>query len=116
MQATTNFFADFFSFRTFVSLDVLRVVYALGAIGMPLMAWGVWLWLDRFLLWKWMRGTAADATRRVVPKRWRLTGILLFVLCFLCMELMWRMMFEFIIAYLQMRDALQWLAHSAGMP
>ncbi|MGC8806847.1 MAG: hypothetical protein ACP5QB_04775 [Thiomonas sp.] len=40
--------ADFFAFRTFVSLDVLRVVYALGAIGMPLMAWGVWLWLGRF--------------------------------------------------------------------
>jgi len=116
MQAALNFFADFFSFRTFVSLDVLRVVYALGAIGMPLMAWGVWLWLGRFQLWKWMRGTAADATRRVVPKRWRLAGILLFVLCFLCMELMWRMMFEFIIAYLQMRDALQWLAHHAGMP
>ncbi|MGC8701547.1 MAG: DUF4282 domain-containing protein [Thiomonas sp.] len=108
--------ADFFAFRTFVSLDVLRVVYALGAIGMPLMAWGVWLWLGRFPLWNWMRGTAANAARRVVPPRWRLTGILLFVLCFLCMELMWRMMFEFIIAYLQMRDALQWLAHGAGMP
>lgn len=108
--------ADFFSFRTFVSLDVLRVVYALGAIGMPLMAWGVWLWLGRFALWNWMRGTAANATRRVVSRRWRLTGIVLFVLCFLCMELIWRMMFEFLIAYLQMRDALQWMAHHAGMP
>ena len=39
---------DFFAFRSFVSLDVLRVVYAVGALGMPLMAWGVWLWLGRF--------------------------------------------------------------------
>ncbi|OYV32990.1 MAG: hypothetical protein B7Z83_10110 [Thiomonas sp. 20-64-5] len=116
MQVIVDSVADFFAFRIFVSLDVLRVAYALGAIGMPLVAWGVWLWLDRFTLWKWMRGAAADATRQVIPGRWRLVAILLFVLCFLCMELMWRMMFEFIIAYLQMRDALQWLAHSAGMP
>jgi hypothetical protein len=108
--------SDFFAFRLFVSLDVLRVVYAVGAIGMPLMAWGMWLWLGRFALWKWMRATTADVSRQVIPKRWRVAGILVFLLCFLCMELIWRMMFEFLIAYLQMHDALQWLAHSAGMP
>jgi hypothetical protein len=30
----------------------------------------------------------------------------LFVALFVCMEIMWRMMFEFIIAYLQIREAL----------
>ncbi|CUA97315.1 DUF4282 domain-containing protein [Thiomonas bhubaneswarensis] len=106
--------ADFFSFRTFISLDVLRVVYALGAIGMPLMAWALWLWLRRYALWNWMRRAAEQTTARVVPRRWRLAGMVLFVMCFLCMELMWRMMFEFIIAYLQMRDALQELARGSG--
>jgi hypothetical protein len=107
---------DFFAFHTFVSLDVLRVVYAVGAMGMPLLAWGVWRWLGRFQFWRWMRGTAVDATRQVVPKRWRVGAVLVFLLCFLCLELTWRMMFEFIIAYLQMHQALQWLAHRAGMP
>ena len=107
---------DFFAFRSFVSLDVLRVVYAVGALGMPLMAWGVWLWLGRFRLWRWMRATAADVARQTLPLRWRLAGMGMFVLCLLCLELAWRMMFEFLIAYLQMHDALQWLAHRAGMP
>lgn len=106
---------DFFAFRTFVSLDVLRVVYALGAIGMPMLAWAVWLWLDRFALWRSMRGVSASAVRRVVPKRWRVISVLLFLLCFFCMELMWRMMFEFIIAYLQMHEALQLLSQRAGL-
>ncbi|MDY0330998.1 MAG: DUF4282 domain-containing protein [Thiomonas sp.] len=107
--------ADFFAFRTFVSLDVLRVVYALGAIGMPLLAWAVWLWLGRFALWRSMRGVSVTAVRRFVPRRWRVMSILLFLLCFFCMELAWRMMFEFIIAYLQMRDALQLLTQRAGL-
>jgi hypothetical protein len=33
-------------------------------------------------------------------------GILLFVAAFLFMELMWRIMFEYLIAFMQMRDAL----------
>lgn len=35
---------------------------------------------------------------------------ILFLLFFICMEIMWRMMFEFLIAYLQMREALMELA------
>ena len=47
---------DFFAFRTFVSLDVLRVVYARGAIGLPLLAWAVWLaaweaWVAECRVW-----------------------------------------------------------------
>lgn len=107
---------DFFAFRTLVSLDVLRLMYAVGALGMPLLAWGVWLWLGRFRLWRWMRATTADVARNVLPLRWRLAGLMMFVLGLFCMELAWRMMCEFLLAYLQMRDALQWMAHRAGMP
>jgi hypothetical protein len=41
-----------------------------------------------------------------VPLRWRLLGLILFVAAFLFMELMWRMLFEYLIAFMQMRDAL----------
>ena len=40
---------------------------------------------------------------------------LLFLLCFFCMELMWRMMFEFIIAYLQMHSDLRLLTQGANL-
>jgi hypothetical protein len=30
----------------------------------------------------------------------------MFLACFLCMEVVWRMLFEFLMAYLQMREAL----------
>ena len=83
---------------------------------MPLLAWGVWLWLGRFQFVRRVRSVSVNATRQVIPKRWRIVAVFLFLFCFLCMELIWRMMFEFIIAYLQMRDALQWLARQAGMP
>jgi hypothetical protein len=42
----------------------------------------------------------------VLPKRHRVLGVALFVLTFLFMELLWRLMFEYLIAFMQIRDAL----------
>ena len=40
------------------------------------------------------------------PQRYRARFIVLFALAFISMEIMWRVMFEFLIAYFQMREAL----------
>ena len=39
-------------------------------------------------------------------KKQQIKLVTLFIFCFLFMELFWRMLFEFLIAYMQIRDAL----------
>ncbi len=98
---------DFFAFRTFVSPWALIVFYYLGAAVMPAAAWGAALWFVR------RYAGAAEALERGRKKVWdvltpRQRAGLIFaaVFGFFMMELFWRMMFEFLIAYLQIRDAL----------
>lgn len=102
-----NAMIDFLTFDILISRHALLVFYYLGAVAMPLAAWLMAVYLVRRL------PPVRDAYRvgmnlmtRHVPLRWRLAGLLMFVLAFLFMELMWRMLFEYLIAFMQMRDAL----------
>ncbi len=103
MEATI----DFLSFRTFISPHALLVFYYLGAIGMPLVAWATFAWLRR----RYPRAGQLISSGREFA--WSTTGLRqrvlligMFLGSFLIMELLWRMMFEFLFAFLQMRDAL----------
>lgn len=98
---------DFITFKTFISTEALIVFYYFGAIIMPVGLWFLLAWRVR----KYGFLNAAYASGK--EKAWKLlnkkqrTGFLVFFgVSFLFMELFWRMLFEFLIAYMQMRDAL----------
>ena len=103
--STTSLLWDFLSFRVLMTPAILVVVYYFGAIVVPLAI---------ILLLQNARQAAGDipmATRRgrlresfLGDHRGKLVvaGVLLFIM----MEIFWRMMFEFFIAYFQIHNAL----------
>jgi hypothetical protein len=84
---------DFLTFQSFITPKVLTLFYYIGAVLMPLLGWSMMRWLKHRYFPDF-----------IPPKRFYL--YLIALLCFLCMELFWRMMFEFLIAYFDMHDAL----------
>ncbi len=104
-------FIDFLNFRFFISPYVLLACYYIGAIGVPIGSWFLALWIKRKY---WLASNIYDLSKitfiKITRTKDRILLYILFLVFFICMEIMWRMMFEFIIAYLQMRDALMELA------
>jgi len=97
---------DVLSFKTFITPSILIVCYYLGALGVPL-----------FMIGMLIRARHEAVNQGVAPEnynlwqRWatqqnQLIMLVLFIGMFICMEIGWRMMFEFMLAYFQMRDAL----------
>ena len=84
---------DFLTFQTFITPKILLIFYTIGALIVPLFGW----YLLRYL----KRRFFPDL---VIPKKIYLYLVML--LCLLCMELFWRMIFEVMIAYFDMHDAL----------
>ena len=84
---------DFLTFHTFITPKILLIFYYTGALVVPLLSWAVLKYLKRRYF-----------PDLIVPKRFYLYVI--FLLCFLCAELFWRMIFEVMIAYFDMHDAL----------
>ncbi|OYY73745.1 MAG: hypothetical protein B7Y40_07770 [Gammaproteobacteria bacterium 28-57-27] len=103
--------SDFLSFKAFISPSVLMFCYYFGALGVPLVA-AVMLALarqkarERGLVLEKATLWASLATQQNI-----VVVATLFVLMFLCMEIGWRMMFEFMLAYFQMREALLGLSY-----
>ena len=104
-------FLDFLNFRFFISPYILVACYYIGALGVPVGSWFLELWIKRKY---WLASDVYESSKTTFINTTR-TGdrmllYILFLLFFICMEIMWRMMFEFLIAYLQMREALMELA------
>lgn len=98
---------DYFSFKSFISLDVMRVGYALGAVILPVAGGLLWLWIKRrYRLVDVAYGRGKSWLRQLTSPAQRLGLYGLFILMFVCAEILWRMMFEYLIAYLQIRDVL----------
>jgi len=111
---------DFLDFRLFISPAFLFIFYYLGALVMPFAGWRMatrikqkyWLVTDVVV------EAGKDAIKEIdpadqstfdmkvlsVPEKLRLSTVA--VILFVLLEIMWRMMFEFLMAYFQMRDAL----------
>jgi hypothetical protein len=98
---------DFLNFNVFVTPHVLIGLYYVGALVIPFLAGalarGDWPRVRHLVA---RRASAVDrpAGRRAPGKRG--TVIAAGILLFLLMELAWRMMFELVLAYFQIRDAL----------
>lgn len=97
---------DVLSFRTLLSPTLLIVIYYLGAIGIP------------FLVWKIVRPVKSRVRNMELPRvelpetpldQWLPTPARLLAYglgVFLLMELCWRLLFEFMLAYFQMHEYL----------
>jgi len=100
-------FIDFLTFRFFISPYILIACYYMGALGVPIVSWLLALWIKRKY---WLVSDLYESSKRtfirITRTKDRTLLYILFICFFICMEIMWRMMFEFIIAYLQMREAL----------
>jgi len=96
---------EFLTFKTFITPTLLIVFYYMGAILIPLLSYMV----SRWLLSKYLQDVTNKAKAYLTSKQ-RITLLLLSVFFFLGMEIFWRMMFEFFIAYFDMHDALMRLS------
>ena len=98
---------DFLTFKSFISTEVLIIFYYIGALILPI---GIWFLLT-WLMHKYrLLNTAYENEKKIIwkllSKKQQAKIIVFFVISFLFMELFWRMLFEFLIAYMQIRDAL----------
>jgi len=95
---------DFLTFKTFISPTILMIMYIFGAIVMPAIAWWMALKVRKYLPSKIEQMKKSLFSKMRVRDKAILIGMALCML--LCMEICWRMMFEFLIAYMQIRDVL----------
>ena len=98
---------DFLTFKTFISTEALIVFYYLGALILPIGLWLLLTWLIR--KYKLLNTTYKNGKKllwKSLNRKQQTKFVAFFIISFLFMELFWRMLFEFLIAYMQMRDAL----------
>ncbi|MCK5726484.1 MAG: DUF4282 domain-containing protein [Thiotrichaceae bacterium] len=98
---------DFFTFKSFISTEVLILFYYLGALILPISIWFFMLWVIRkYRLLDTAYKTGKALLWKSLSRKQRIQLSAFFIISFLFMELFWRMFFEFLIAYMQIRDTL----------
>jgi hypothetical protein len=98
---------DFLTFKTFISTEALIVFYYMGALILPVGIWIFFTWLIRkFKFINTVYDNSKEIIWKSLDKQQKIKLVLLLITTFLFMELFWRMLFEFLIAYMQIRDAL----------
>ena len=98
---------EFLTFKTFISGKVLIFIYYLGAVGLPFAVFNLTKWLinryDLFdSIYKFTKLNSLDK----LSKKQRVYFVVICFIIFLFMELIWRVMIEFLLAYIQIRDIL----------
>lgn len=97
---------DFLTFKSFISTEVLILLYYFGAILLPL---GTWLLVMQLIHKYQLLHTPDNKGEKEIWKHLnnkQKTKLIVFVTSlFIFTELFWRMLFEFLIAYMQIRDA-----------
>jgi len=98
---------DFLIFKRFISIEALIIFYYIGAIVLPV---GVYFIISYLIVKNdyaekaFVKGK--EKIWSVLTKTQRVKLLVSFASIFLLSELFWRMLFEFLIAYIQIRDAL----------
>ena len=98
---------DFLTFKTFISTDALIVFYYLGAFILPVGLWVLLNWVVRkYKLICATYESGKEMLWKSLSRKQKIKFVTFFITLFLLMELFWRMLFEFLIAYMQIRDVL----------
>ena len=87
---------DFLTFKTFITPTLLILFYYIGAFLMPLVSWKFIKSIEKY--------STLKVSQLLLTKYFRISLGLFLTL--LCMEICWRIIFEFMIAYFNMHDAL----------
>ncbi|SFV67861.1 hypothetical protein MNB_SV-14-426 [hydrothermal vent metagenome] len=98
---------DFLTFKTFVSPITLIVFYYMGAIIIPIFAWFFSRWIMKKI--SFIENLYQESKKlafSIFSLKYKIIFISFLIMMFLFMELLWRMMFEFLIAYMQIWEAL----------
>ena len=98
---------DFLTFKSFISIKALIIFYYIGALILPV---GIWFLIDwiiqKYDFFDVVYKKGKELIWKSLDKKQQTKLVILFIFFFLFMELFWRMLFEFLIAYMQIRDAL----------
>jgi hypothetical protein len=73
----------------------------MGAILIPYIGWYITKWIQRSYF-----PEISKNLKETITTKQRVIIYATFILCFICMEIFWRIIFEFFIAYFNMHDAL----------
>lgn len=96
---------EFLTFQTFITPSLLIIIYFIGAIIIPIVCWYFVHWIKTVYFSKKDR-QSKEYIELPITSRQRFMVFIIFLLSFLSIEILWRMMFEFFIAYFDMHDAL----------
>ena len=96
---------DFLTFQIFITPTLLIFIYYIGAVLIPIVSWYLARWIKRSYFSEVSKSIKEEITTRTTAKQ-RFIVYAAFIMCFLCMEILWRVMFEFFIAYFDIHDAL----------
>jgi hypothetical protein len=91
----------FLTFQTFITPSLLIFLYYVGALLIPIFSW---------YLARWIKTVYKAEIETYTTFKQRLIVYSAFFISFFCMEILWRVMFEFFIAYFNMHDSLMKLA------
>lgn len=92
-------FGDVLTFRAFLTPGLLVITYYLGAVSAPLFAWLAARRLREQVEGRGQTWSGSDRSRK-----WQVAGLTLLIL--VLMELAWRVIIEFLLAYFQIREGL----------
>lgn len=92
---------DFLTFQTFITPTLLLIFYYLGALLIPILGWYFTIWIKKTYFTK-LSQTIKSGTNA----KQRIILLMVFFMTLLGMEIFWRVMFEFFIAYFDMHHAL----------
>ena len=92
---------DFLTFQTFITPTLLIFIYYVGALLIPLFSW---------YFARWIKTAYKTELETKTTFKQRFITYAAFFISFFFMEVLWRVMFEFFIAYFDMHDALMKLA------
>jgi len=98
---------DFLLFKTFISKYILIAFYYIGVFVIPFIAWLIAFKIaKRFPFLKEQIKKNQQLIWQNLPTKYKILITLCFFICFIFMQIFWRMMIEFLVAYMQIRDAL----------
>ena len=105
MERDEDSMKDFLTFQTFITPTLLVFMYYIGAIFIPVVSWYLARWIQKSYFSEISKSIKEVGEVKTTAKQ-RFIIYAVFIFCFLCMEILWRVMFEFFIAYFDMHDAL----------
>ncbi len=98
---------SFLLFETFISGKILVMIYIMGALIIPIIIWRLpSALLEKYPALQKICGCGKNLVWSQLNTKQRLQISTVFFIMFFFAEIIWRMMIEFLMAYMQIRDAL----------